>query len=164
MILRKLLPLLHRQHPTKAKSLLQKRFLYRTVKLQRLCNGNLGHLAPDDPESGSAEHIDNSPGFRAGKPPVIRLDNDKGTLDFFGIVIGHVLYDVRLFRHKLGEHAKVLAEARTDAFGVAGLPLPADADPAKLVVSVQSDRFNARHLRVDGRNVVENPRKRLYGD
>jgi hypothetical protein len=63
----------------------------------------------------------------------------------------------------IGEHAKVLAEARTDAFGVAGLPLPADADPAKLVVSVHSDRFNARHLRLDGSNVVEDLRERLYG-
>ncbi len=63
----------------------------------------------------------------------------------------------------IGEHAKVLAEARTDAFGVAGLPLPADADPAKLVVSVHSDRFNPRHLRLDGSNVVENLRERLYG-
>ncbi len=63
----------------------------------------------------------------------------------------------------LGEHAKVLAEARTDAFGVAGLPLPADADPGKLVVSVHSDRFNPRHLRLDGTNVVEDLRQRLYG-
>jgi phosphonoacetate hydrolase len=63
----------------------------------------------------------------------------------------------------IGEHAKVLAESRTDAFGVAGLPLPADADPARLVVSVHSERFNARHLRLDGTNVVEDLRERLYG-
>jgi len=70
----------------------------------------------------------------------------------------------------LGEHppggghgAAVLAEAKTDAFGVAGLPLPVDADPAKLVVSVHSDRFNTRHLRLNGTSVVAELRERLYG-
>jgi len=63
----------------------------------------------------------------------------------------------------LGEHARVLAEAQTDAFGVAGLPLPVDADPARLIVSVHSDRLNPRHLRLDGSNVVEDLRQRLYG-
>ena len=63
----------------------------------------------------------------------------------------------------LGEKAAVLAEGKTDAFGVAGLPLPVDADPTKLVVSVHSDRFNPRHLRLDGTNVVEELRERLYG-
>ena len=57
----------------------------------------------------------------------------------------------------------VLAEAKTDAFGVAGLPLPVDADPAKLIVSVHEERFNPRHLRLDGTNVVEDLRDRLYG-
>jgi len=63
----------------------------------------------------------------------------------------------------LGEHAAVLAEAKTDAFGVAGLPLPVDADPAKLIVSVRCERLNPRHLRLDGTNVVEELRERLYG-
>jgi len=63
----------------------------------------------------------------------------------------------------LGEHAAVLAEAKTDAFGVAGLPLPVDADPAKLIVSVHCERLNPRHLRLDGTNVVEELRERLYG-
>jgi hypothetical protein len=67
--------------------------------------------------------------------------------------------DVRV----IGQRGTVLAEARTDAFGVAGLPLPVDADPAKLIVSVHSDRFNPRHLRLDGSNVVEELRERLYG-
>jgi hypothetical protein len=75
--------------------------------------------------------------------------------------------EVRVIGERLRQPAPgggaVLAEARTDAFGVAGLPLPADADPAKLVVSVHSDRFNARHLRLDGSNVVEDLRERLYG-
>ncbi|MCH7578303.1 MAG: hypothetical protein IH822_11050, partial [Chloroflexi bacterium] len=63
----------------------------------------------------------------------------------------------------IGERGAVLAEAKTDAFGVAGLPLPVDTDPAKLVVSVHSDRFNTRHLRLDGTNVVAELRERLYG-
>ncbi len=63
----------------------------------------------------------------------------------------------------LGEHARVLGEATTDAFGVAGLPLPVDADPARLVVSVHHERFNPRHVRLDGTNVVEDLRARLYG-
>lgn len=63
----------------------------------------------------------------------------------------------------IGAGGKVQAEATTDAFGVAGLPLPVDADPARLVVSVRSDRFNPRHLRPDGTNVVEDLRERLYG-
>jgi hypothetical protein len=67
--------------------------------------------------------------------------------------------DVRV----IGQRGTVLAEARTDAFGVAGLPLPVDADPAKLIVSVHSDRLNPRHLRLDGSNVVEDLRERLYG-
>ena len=62
-----------------------------------------------------------------------------------------------------GGRGTVLAQAKTDAFGVAGLPLPVDADPAKLVVSVHSDRFNPRHLRLDGSNMVEDLRERLYG-
>ncbi|MEE8346719.1 MAG: alkaline phosphatase family protein [Dehalococcoidia bacterium] len=62
-----------------------------------------------------------------------------------------------------GAGGKVQAEATTDAFGVAGLPLPVDADPAKLIVSVHSDGFNPRHLRLDGTNVVEDLRQRLYG-
>ncbi len=67
--------------------------------------------------------------------------------------------DVRV----IGQRGAVLAEARTDAFGVAGLPLPVDADPARLIVSVHSDRLNPRHLRLDGSNVVEDLRERLYG-
>ncbi|HEU4759973.1 MAG TPA: alkaline phosphatase family protein, partial [Dehalococcoidia bacterium] len=63
----------------------------------------------------------------------------------------------------LGEHSRVLGEAKTDAFGVAGLPLPVDADPERLVVSVHHESFNPRHLRLDGTNVVEDLRARLYG-
>ena len=63
----------------------------------------------------------------------------------------------------LGDQATVLGEGKTDSFGVAGLMLPVDADPAKIIVSVHSDRFNTRHLRLDGTNVVAELRERLYG-
>ena len=62
-----------------------------------------------------------------------------------------------------GPGAAVLARARTDAYGVAGVPLPPDLAPQEIVVSVQHDGFNPRHLRLDGTNVVEDPRKLLYG-
>jgi len=64
---------------------------------------------------------------------------------------------------KAGPAQGVLAEAKTDGFGVAGLPLPVDADPARLVVSVHHEQFNPRHVRLDGSNVVEDIRARLYG-
>jgi hypothetical protein len=63
----------------------------------------------------------------------------------------------------IGPHAKVLAEAKTDAFGVAGLSLPVGEDPASLVVRVEHERFNTRHLWLNGENVVEDLRERLYG-
>ena len=63
----------------------------------------------------------------------------------------------------IGPHAKVLAETKTDAFGVAGLPLPVGEDPASLFVRVEHERFNKRHLRLDGTNVVEDLRAALYG-
>jgi hypothetical protein len=62
----------------------------------------------------------------------------------------------------IGAHSRVLAEAKTDAFGVAGLPLPVGESPGSLVVRVEQERFNARHLRLDGTNVVEDPRAVLF--
>ncbi|HEV8574389.1 MAG TPA: alkaline phosphatase family protein [Dehalococcoidia bacterium] len=63
----------------------------------------------------------------------------------------------------IAPHGKVLAQARTDGFGVAGLPLPVGEDPESLIVRVEHERFNTRHLRLDGTNVVEDVRERLYG-
>jgi len=63
----------------------------------------------------------------------------------------------------IAPHARVLSRATTDAFGVAGLPLPVGEDPSSLVVRVEHERFNARHLRLDGTSVVENLHHRLYG-
>jgi hypothetical protein len=58
---------------------------------------------------------------------------------------------------------QVVAEAQTDAFGACGLPLPVQEDPEHLVIRVQDERFNTRHARLDGTNVVEDIRHRLYG-
>jgi hypothetical protein len=63
----------------------------------------------------------------------------------------------------IGHRGAVYAEAETDAFGVAGLPLPVDAAPEEVVVAVHHDDYNPRHIRLDGVNVVEDPRERLYG-
>ena len=64
----------------------------------------------------------------------------------------------------IGAHSRVLAEAKTDAFGIAGLPLPVGEDPGSLVVRVEHERSNARHLRLDGTNVVEDVGRLLYGN
>jgi phosphonoacetate hydrolase len=67
--------------------------------------------------------------------------------------------DVRVISHE----GEVVAETKTDAFGVCGLPLPAAEDPEHLVVRVEHEKFNTRHLRLDGANVLEDIRRRLYG-
>jgi hypothetical protein len=67
--------------------------------------------------------------------------------------------DVQVISHQ--GHA--IAETKTDAFGVCGLPLPAGEDPAHLILRVEHERYNTRHLRLDGSNVVEDIRQRLYG-
>jgi hypothetical protein len=63
----------------------------------------------------------------------------------------------------LAPHQRVVAEAKTDDFGVCGLPLPVGEDPEGLIVSVHHGDFNPRHLRLDGSNVLEDIRERLYG-
>ncbi len=64
---------------------------------------------------------------------------------------------------KGGRDQGELAEARTDAHGVAGLPLPVGVDPASLMVRVEHKRFNVRNVRLDGSNVVKDVRAALYG-
>jgi hypothetical protein len=63
----------------------------------------------------------------------------------------------------IGHGGKAVARAKTDAFGVCGLPLPVDEDPEHMVIAVHHEKFNPRHVRLDGTNVVEDVRKRLYG-
>lgn len=62
----------------------------------------------------------------------------------------------------ISHNGAVVAHAKTDAFGVCGLPLPMGEDPEHLVLRVEHEKFNPRHLRLDGTNVVEDIRKRLY--
>ena len=62
-----------------------------------------------------------------------------------------------------GRGGKVLARAKTGGGGTCGVPLPPDADPADLYLSVHHDDFNARRLRLDGTAVREDLRALLYG-
>jgi hypothetical protein len=63
----------------------------------------------------------------------------------------------------VSHQGQVVAEGVTDDFGVCGLPLPAGESPEHMVVRIEHERFNTRHLRLDGTNVVEDIAKRLYG-
>ncbi len=63
----------------------------------------------------------------------------------------------------VSHQGQVVAEGKTDAFGVCGLPLPAGESPEHMVVRIEHEKFNTRHLRLDGTNVVEDIAQRLYG-
>jgi predicted AlkP superfamily pyrophosphatase or phosphodiesterase len=58
----------------------------------------------------------------------------------------------------------VVAKGVTDHFGVCGLPLPVDKDPAELVVAVEKDGFNSRRLGLNGQSLSIDFRRQLYGD
>jgi hypothetical protein len=62
-----------------------------------------------------------------------------------------------------GPGAHVIAHAKTDAFGVAGVALPADLPADEVVVSVHHDDYNPRRLRLDGSNILPDLRELLYG-
>ena len=62
-----------------------------------------------------------------------------------------------------GRGGHVLARARSDSYGVAGVPLPADLPPDEVVIAVHHDDYNPRHLRLDSSNVVLDLRELLYG-
>jgi hypothetical protein len=65
----------------------------------------------------------------------------------------------------LGESSgSPLAEAQTNDLGMAKLSLPTDVPRESLLLSVESEHFNPRHLRLDGTSVVEDLRRALYGD
>jgi phosphonoacetate hydrolase len=61
-----------------------------------------------------------------------------------------------------GPHGVVLAHARTDSYGVAGVPLPADVPAHDVVLSVHHDDYNPRHLRLDGSSIALDVRELLY--
>jgi len=54
-----------------------------------------------------------------------------------------------------------VATAKTGADGLAAFAIPADLLPSELALSVQAEGFNTRHLRLDGANIVADPRS-LY--
>jgi len=56
-----------------------------------------------------------------------------------------------------------VAEAKTDAYGQAGVAIPADVEPHALAMSVATDGFNRRHLRLDGTPLAIDLRELLYG-
>ncbi|MCH8064963.1 MAG: alkaline phosphatase family protein [Chloroflexi bacterium] len=62
-----------------------------------------------------------------------------------------------------GRDDRELARARTGADGVIELSLPADVPMDDIVVTVQHDDFNLRHLRLDGTSIAPDLRELLYG-
>jgi hypothetical protein len=56
----------------------------------------------------------------------------------------------------------VASSGMTDNFGVCGLPLPAGEEPEHMVLRIEHESFNPRHVRLDGSNVVEDIRTRLF--
>lgn len=53
---------------------------------------------------------------------------------------------------------------RTNALGVAGFSIPADVPLERVAVSVRHDKFNPRHVRLDGRRLGIDVRQELYGE
>jgi hypothetical protein len=62
-----------------------------------------------------------------------------------------------------GPRGEKLGIATTDEEGLAGIPVSVEHSDSELVVTVHHDKFNPRHLRVDGENVVLDLRSLLYG-
>jgi len=60
-------------------------------------------------------------------------------------------------------HGKVETRARTDDYGVAGLPLMVDETSHEVILTIEHQGFNPRHMRLDGTNVVLDLRESLYG-
>jgi hypothetical protein len=56
-----------------------------------------------------------------------------------------------------------VANAGTDAEGLAGFAIPADIRAHELAMAVHADGFNPRHLRLDGTNLALDLRQALYG-
>jgi hypothetical protein len=62
-----------------------------------------------------------------------------------------------------GPGGDVLARAKTDAGGVAGVPLPAEVPAHDVIIMVHHEDYNPRHLRLDGTNIAIDLRELLYG-
>ena len=63
----------------------------------------------------------------------------------------------------VSSHSKVLGQATTDGFGVAGVPLLVDQAAEDVIVTIEHEDYNPRHMRLDGTNVVVDLREVLYG-
>jgi hypothetical protein len=61
-------------------------------------------------------------------------------------------------------HGAVLATVTTNSAGIAGFATPADLPPDQIVLTVRHADFNTRHVRLDGRNVVIDLRRELFGE
>lgn len=62
----------------------------------------------------------------------------------------------------VGREATVLAQASTDDGGTCGLPVPPDASPDELYVTIEHSDYNPRRLRLDGTAVRPDLRALLY--
>ncbi|MCH7699643.1 MAG: alkaline phosphatase family protein [Chloroflexi bacterium] len=62
----------------------------------------------------------------------------------------------------VNSHGKVLARATTDDFGVAGVPLLVDQTSEEVILTVEHEDYNLRHISLDGTNVVVDLREVLY--
>ena len=63
----------------------------------------------------------------------------------------------------VNSHGKVLARATTDDFGVAGVPLLVDQTSEEVILTVEHQDYNPRHVRLNGTNVAVDLREVLYG-
>ncbi len=61
-----------------------------------------------------------------------------------------------------GPQGIVVARAKTDSGGVAGVPLPADLPAHDIVIAIHHDDYNPRHLRLDGSSIALDLRELLY--
>ncbi|GAB4332323.1 MAG: hypothetical protein Kow0010_18190 [Dehalococcoidia bacterium] len=57
----------------------------------------------------------------------------------------------------------VVARARTDGEGVAGVAIPAELSPGELRATIHAKGYNPRHVRLDGTNLALDLRATLYG-
>jgi len=65
--------------------------------------------------------------------------------------------------HRVGEAPLVLARGETGAEGVFGFATPSDLGSEQIALGVHAKGFNARHVRLDGKRLVLDLRKALYG-
>jgi hypothetical protein len=71
--------------------------------------------------------------------------------------------DVVVEGHRAGEAPLVLARGETGPEGVFGFATPSDLASEQIALVVRAKGRNARHVRLDGRRLVLDLRKALYG-